>query len=201
VSVGLRERKKQDTRRAIAAAARALTEERGIDGFTVDDIAERADVATRTVFNHFETKEAAVIGVDEVAIREFGRRLIVRPAGEGPLVALRNALFDSDADLPALAQAWVARLSLVERYPVLLPRHLAAIHRVEEELVAAMATRLGRDAAEDLYPTVVVAGWLSTFRAVLAWWWNNGRRGSLAVLIDDAVRVLTTELRPARRRR
>jgi len=164
----------------------------------VDDIAERADVSTRTVFNHFATKEAAIIGVDDQAIREFGARLLARPAREAPIVALRNALFEPDADLPALAQAWMARLALIERYPALMPRHLAAIHLVEEELIGAMATRLGRNADEDPYPTVVVAAWLSTFRAVLAWWWDNGRPGSLPALIDEAVRSLTTELRPPR---
>jgi AcrR family transcriptional regulator len=198
VPIGLRERKKQDTRRAIAAAARALAEERGVDGFTVDDIAERADVSTRTVFNHFATKEAAIIGVDDQAIRQFGARLLARPAREAPLVALRNALFESDADLPALAQSWMARLSLIERFPALMPRPLAAIHLVEQELIEAMATRLGKDPGEDPYPTVVVAAWLSTFRAVLAWWWDNGRPGSLPALIDDSVRVLTSELPPAR---
>ena len=54
---GLRERKKQQTREAIAAAAFDLFTERGFDGVTVAEVARRADVSEATVFNHFPTKE------------------------------------------------------------------------------------------------------------------------------------------------
>ena len=54
---GLRERKKRQTRDAIAAAALALFLERGFDAVTVADVARAADVSEKTVFNHFPTKE------------------------------------------------------------------------------------------------------------------------------------------------
>src|SRR6478735_9306122 len=56
----LRERKKRQTREAIAAAAMALCRERGFDAVTVADVARAADVAEKTVFNHFPTKEDLV---------------------------------------------------------------------------------------------------------------------------------------------
>jgi AcrR family transcriptional regulator len=55
---GRRERKKLETRRRIYRAAMALFAEKGFDATTVDEIAERADVAKGTVFNYFPHKKA-----------------------------------------------------------------------------------------------------------------------------------------------
>ena len=57
---GLRERKKRETREAIAAAAMALFLEHGFDAVTVADVARAADVSEKTVFNYFATKEDLV---------------------------------------------------------------------------------------------------------------------------------------------
>src|SRR3954454_9227982 len=54
---GLRERKKQQTRRHLADTARRLFAERGFDAVTVADVARAAEVSEATVFNYFRTKE------------------------------------------------------------------------------------------------------------------------------------------------
>ena len=51
--VGLRERKNARTREAITRAACELILERGFEGATIAQIAERADVAPRTVHTWF----------------------------------------------------------------------------------------------------------------------------------------------------
>lgn len=55
-----REALKFHNRRAIIDAAAALAEERGLGGFTVDDLAARAGVSRRTIFNHFASADDAV---------------------------------------------------------------------------------------------------------------------------------------------
>lgn len=55
-----RERKKQQVRRQLAEAAIKLFSEQGYEGTTVAQIAAAADVATKTFFNYFPSKEHAV---------------------------------------------------------------------------------------------------------------------------------------------
>ena len=57
---GLRERKKRETREAIANAAMRLFLEHGYEDVTVAEVAQAADVSEKTVFNHFPTKEDLV---------------------------------------------------------------------------------------------------------------------------------------------
>src|SRR5215203_4201039 len=57
---GLRERKKEQTRRHIAENARRLFSERGFERVTIAEVAQAADVAVQTVFNYFPTKEDLV---------------------------------------------------------------------------------------------------------------------------------------------
>lgn len=59
---GLRERKRAATRKAITAVARSLTANRGLNGYTVEEVCEEAGISRRTFFNYFHSKEDAVVG-------------------------------------------------------------------------------------------------------------------------------------------
>lgn len=59
-TVGRRDRKRRATREALALAALELFEDRGFAATTIDDITERADLARRTFFRHFPSKEAVL---------------------------------------------------------------------------------------------------------------------------------------------
>ena len=62
--IGLRERKKLNTRNAIERAAVQIVLEQGYEAATAEAIAKRADVSLRTFFNYFPSKDVAIIGPD-----------------------------------------------------------------------------------------------------------------------------------------
>jgi AcrR family transcriptional regulator len=83
----LREQRRQRTREAIVDAAAALFVERGFDAVSVSEIAQRAGVVEKTVFNHFPVKEGLVFESDppmRAALLDAVRR---RPAGESVAAA------------------------------------------------------------------------------------------------------------------
>ncbi|MER7755300.1 TetR/AcrR family transcriptional regulator [Kitasatospora sp. NPDC097643] len=87
---GLRERKKQQTRRAISEAAIALFLERGFDSVSVAEVAAAADVSTMTVFNHFPTKEDLVLHRFDDHFDDVVAIVLDREPGESALGALRR---------------------------------------------------------------------------------------------------------------
>lgn len=61
-SATTRDRKRYETAQRITACALRLTDRHGLDGFTMEQLAEAADVSRRTLFNYFPTKLDAVLG-------------------------------------------------------------------------------------------------------------------------------------------
>lgn len=59
------DRRKREVRERILDAAFELFLSRGIDATKIDDICERADVANRTFFNHFATRQDMVQALAE----------------------------------------------------------------------------------------------------------------------------------------
>ncbi len=59
--MGLREQQARAARQLITTAALEVFLEAGYAGTSIDDIADRAEVARRTIYNHFESKGAVLI--------------------------------------------------------------------------------------------------------------------------------------------
>src|SRR5215203_3521882 len=94
---GLRARKKQRTREQIVEAAMRLFAERGYHATTIADIATAADVAPRTFFAYFPSKEAVVFHNLDRDLESLASALRDRLPGETAFDALRrwiDAMFD-----------------------------------------------------------------------------------------------------------
>lgn len=162
---GLRERKKKLTRHAIHAAALSLVAERGLDGVTTEEIAGAAGVSTRTFFNYFPTKDAAVLGMAPDLPQMLAEALVARPASEDLFTALTGVLTHWSRQIEA--DPLRNRRRLVLRRD---PRLAAALLGANRDLELALAeAAIGRpDRPGDLQARVTVAAVLGATRACYA---------------------------------
>jgi TetR/AcrR family transcriptional regulator, regulator of mycofactocin system len=112
---GLRQRKKDSSRLAIEEAAWDLFAEQGYEETSVNDIAERANVAPRTFFRYFPTKEAVMYPqFDELlqAVREEFRK---RPADEPVITSLFESFEVLSGSLEGEASRAQARMAMMKR--------------------------------------------------------------------------------------
>lgn len=106
----LRERKKLLTRQALIDTAGAMFAERGFDKVTVAEIADAVNVAAKTVFVYFPTKEDLVFHDEDEVLRTLVNRIRNRPAGHTPLDAVVAMLSESMAASPVGAVTELERL-------------------------------------------------------------------------------------------
>ncbi len=133
---GLREIKKEATARALAASAFELALERGLDGFVIADVTQRAGYAHRTFANHFSCKEEAVTSVlfAEVDTR-VGAFIAGLPEDTSLLDALHELLL---SQMSAEMFDRVHKLiSLCRQYPALEPHILAAVRHMRQTTLEA----------------------------------------------------------------
>src|ERR1700742_2239647 len=82
VRPGLRERKKERTRKTIVDVAIGLFAEQGYAETTLVQVAEAAEIAPSTFFKYFPTKAHIVFGLWEVVLESARERLLERPEFE-----------------------------------------------------------------------------------------------------------------------
>ena len=141
--VGLRQRKKQQTRELIADTARRLFADRGFDAVTVAQIARAANVSEVTVFNYFPTKEDLFFGGMQFFEEKLLDAVRTRAPGESVLAAFRRPVL---AGFPVLAdeeriRAIVAARNLISASP--------SLEAHEREIVARYTRLLAEQLAEE----------------------------------------------------
>jgi AcrR family transcriptional regulator len=186
VQPGRRERKKLATRQALQDVALRLVAERGLDQVTVEDISEAADVATRTFFNYFSSKEEALLGNLPEKVAAVQRMVVDRPASETPLEAVCQVLRTMTLQLAERRDERLLRQQVIERHPGLLARQLGMYASFERALSAAVAERIGAGQADALYCRVVAAVAVAAARSAVSSWMADQGRRPLADMVDAA---------------
>lgn len=136
--MSLRETKRRDTARALAQAAFDLARERGVDDFTIDEVAARAGYSRRTFANHYAGKEEAIVAVAAQRVRHAFDTV---PGEDLPLVdwlqgVARQQL--SDGLLMVLRDLRV----LAEHHPALRPHLLEVQAGIRESARDAVLARV-----------------------------------------------------------
>jgi len=205
---GLRERKKQRTRETIARAAHELFAARGYHATTLPDIAEAADVSTRTIFAYFPSKEDILFSDFAVMKEALAQALAERPEGQDALETVRQFILSlHGAEKGELDE----QLRLCVESDETLRSHMRArIAQLEELIAPAIAKDLDAP-ANDLRPQVVAASLTAAFNVLSDRGGGDSKTKSksaadLAAAIDPVITFLRGGLdalkapRPTRRR-
>lgn len=160
--LGLRELKKRQTRIAMHRAALELVAEHGFAQVTVEMIARRAGVSTRTFFNHWTTKDAAVLGVITGDSLEVGDRLRVELEERSPREALRAVLRDALTAVPADPQLRDLKKQVMAKEPLLHSISSGRLLEVQTEMVEVLAECLDGEEARTRAVVAVQVGFALT---------------------------------------
>lgn len=204
-TLGLRERKRIATRQLIEHTAVELVLELGYDEVTVEKICEACNLSTRTFFNYFPTKDAAIGGLMLVVPSETTMLTLISEHPDDPL---RGALAVFEAAMQIVDERpdlLAHRRELFERHPTLLQQHLATFHDLEDTLTRLLTRELRRrpdyrqlpadTAADEATATVITAG--AAMRYVFRKWQGSERAGPRTELLDPALLLMARILRSA----
>ncbi len=111
----LRDRKRDATRQTIEEAAWQLFTERGFDATTVHDIAALANVAPRTFFRYFPSKEAVLYPEIDELIADLSAAFDARPTDEPALVSLVAAMDSLSSELLEQRERSFQRFDMLKR--------------------------------------------------------------------------------------
>ena len=186
-TLGRRERKKLETRRTIRDNALQLFAERGFERTTIQDITEAADVAQRTFFLHFASKEDVLLADAIERGVAFEQALAAQPVDASPLDAVRGALHALMGGTGVDHQELMLRARLMEEAPSVLARNLEQYTAFETLIGADAAARLGQDAYRDTYPVLLGAATMTALRVAISLWYRQGGDGDLVQIVDDAL--------------
>ncbi len=196
--LGLRERKRRETRAALSLAALRLCVRRGWDNVTVDDIAAAADVSPRTFRNYFSTKAEAVAAGHLERMLRIADELRTRPGGEPLWTAIANAAaaqFEPPAQKSEELRdpnRWLERIRFILTEPAIQGEVLKASAAAQVELAKAIAERVGARRANDPYPQLAAAVVTAIIGSVLDRWLRDGPSGPLIPALRKAFELVSS---------
>jgi AcrR family transcriptional regulator len=177
-------------RRAILDAAKVLISDAGTARFSVDQLAERADISRRSIFNHFASIDDVVTTVCTevlgVVTDNFRELVTTSPVGTSAFETVVAALRATDVP-GTIAFLWQALGGLDTRDP--RPRQIfqATFSRTSADLARALAER---NAELDVLEAELLVSSLMHGTEVIAQHWIAATRAAT----DEAARALWHEL-------
>jgi AcrR family transcriptional regulator len=181
----LRDRKKDRTRRTLQAEAVRLFAHKGFQATTVEEIAAAAEVAPRTFFRYFPTKEEVVFWSEHQPM--LAGFVAARPDDEPAAQALRHGISDGLATFYEQdRERLLERSKLACRTPALQPRWRQQQADLAAGMAQILADRLG-ERADDLEVRALAGAVAAALLVAIEEWQAHDGQGDLRGLIDRAL--------------
>ena len=168
-----------------------LFAERGLSAVTVDEICERAEVARRSFFRYFASKEDAVFP-NEPERRAIFRTALADALPDETLTGASRRAVQAllDHDLQEDRETARLRAELLAKEPALV-RHLATLtSEWTTELTDVVARRLAGTAQPQVDARLAVGALLGTLNAAGELWLANRLEGEPQVLMERALEIV-----------
>lgn len=194
-NLGLRERKRIETRRELEAATITLVVRDGLEQTTIEAISERANVSPRTFFNYFDSKEEAIIGLHDITMTDetiakhiagYKSRGIVES-----VVALMVSIIAPALTDPVL---YKSRMQIIKQYPQLLERQMNRTIYMTKQLAGAIqrVASAGTDICiTEAQAEVLLALCMGGLRISIREWIATGDKISPSQLEERTIKIIS----------
>ena len=187
-NAGRRSARRSANAHRITRCAQRLADERGLDGFTMDELADEAGVSRRTLFNYFPGKDDAVLGglpepdPDELATFRAG-------GPTGNLVDDMSVLIHGMLEAKGTSREEISRAHRVmEANPKLMALAHQRFREFTEEFLADVRTREG-SAYDDQRAQLALGLLAGLFALTLDAYIHHRQDGLLADLYTQNLRI------------
>ena len=177
----------------IEDAAIDLFEEHGFDGTTIEDIAAAADIAPRTFFYYFPTKEDVVLADYASRLQRIIDALSDRPASEPAWAALQASFVMVAADYEARRGDLIRRFTIMAAHPPVYARSLQLQAGWEATLTDVLIERAGPNVGQ-LESRLLASAVVACMRSSLRHWLLTGHSTTLPDLIESCFDRLSNGL-------
>ncbi|HEY3562236.1 MAG TPA: helix-turn-helix domain-containing protein [Kribbella sp.] len=168
-------------------AAMALYAERGYDGTTVADIADRAGVTARTFFRHFADKREVLFNGSERLQQHMVAALAAAPADATPMEAMATAVLASAEFFDHIPREYSRdRAAVITSTPELLERELIKMASLGTALTQCL---LERGVAPDVAALAAETG-VAVFRVAFERWIGAPDDVPIADVIQATLKTL-----------
>ena len=195
--LGRRQRKRDRTRNALTQAALRLFWKRGYEATSIEDVTAAADVAPRTFFHYFASKDDVLFGGHEerrdALIQRFLREVEHRPAPE----ALRAAMLTIVDAFEEDPEFFLKRAQLYTKEQPLRSAVLRVNDALVNRLTEVLGEQLGLDSRTALAPRLVATLANGAMRCAIDTWVASEGEADLRALAEEALESVRPALAAA----
>ncbi len=186
LNMGLRERNAERTREQIIDVALELFFTQGYEQTTMEQIAERAEVGSTTLYRYFPTKDLLLL--HQLTAFDWGHSLRERPADEPISVSLALMLRDTLESSSRRPETGRLR-QLIDEVPVARARLWDVAIQSRSSLEAALAERTGGQ-SDDLVVTMTARMMYQVYDIVFEQWSAGDHSVSPTTILNDVLTSL-----------